>query len=144
VTLDFRSVRQEVADRLRELPQDLYEGVVPDDEELKTSNGVVLPYNVLTWTNPIAERRNRGIMGVRKVLFAVTCTVHSISPDYDASIDVHMDVFNALTGFQPTNASEMLPWGGFSMNTTTDKAKPTKYIHTQGFRMYINTILELD
>lgn len=143
MTLDFRPTRREVVDRLRQLPPDLYEGVVPDDEELRTSNGIILPYNVIMWTNPILISKGRGIMGVRQDMYSMTCTVHSISPDYDASVDAHAEVFNLLTGFQPINASEMRPWGGFSTDTTTTKAKPTKYIHSQGFTMNVNTILNL-
>lgn len=143
MALDFRPTRKEVVAKLRELPQDLYEGVVPDNEELRTSGGIILPYNVIMWTNPILVSRGRGITGVRQDMYSMTCTVHSISPNYNASVDAHAEVFNKLTGFQPINASELRPWGGFSTDTSTDKAKPTKYIHSQGFSMYVNTILNL-
>lgn len=142
MSLDFRPTRKEIVARLRELPQDLYESVVPDDSELRTSGGIILPYNVIMWTNPILVTRGRGIVGVRKDLFSMTCTVHSISPNYESAVDTHAGVFDKLTGFQPINASELRPWGGFSTDTSTDKAKPTKYIHSQGFSMYVNTILE--
>lgn len=143
MSLDFRPTRKEVVARLKELPQKVYEGSVPDDEDLETSNGEILPYIVIMWTNPILVSRGRGIVGVRKDLYSMTCTVHCIAPDYNAAVDTHAGVFNKLTGFQPVNASEMRPWGGFSTDTSSAKTKPTKYVHSQGFSMYVNTILEI-
>src|SRR5690625_7951927 len=93
------------------------------------------------WTNPILVSRGRGIVGVRKDLYSMTCTVHCIAPDYNAAVDTHAGVFNKLTGFQPVNASEMRPWGGFSTDTSSANKKPNIIITTPAYSMLFIQIL---
>lgn len=135
---DPRPVRRAIEEVLETVGVDMYVTEVPDDTQLSYSGGRMNPYLVVMYTNPILAGRGRGIVSVRKDPMRMGTTVHAIALENSIAEDIHAEVFDLLLGFEPPGATPLSPWGGFSVNTSTAKAPPTKYIHSQGFTTTLN------
>lgn len=140
--MDFNPIIDEIVAELNTLPQDVYVGQIPDDEVLRMQGSKILPHIIFMWTNPVRSGRGRGIVSARDDMYRMSCTVHCVAPSSDDARALQGKVLDLLTAFQPHNSSELIPWGGFSTNSASSNAKPTKYIHSQGFQFHVNTILE--
>lgn len=140
----FDNVIEEILDELRKLPQDVYDSEVPDDSVLRMDSGRILPHVIFMHTNPVRSARGRGIVAAKNDLYRASCSVHCVALTARDARQLRTAVTELLTDFQPTDASELVPWGGFSTNSTSSNAKPTKFIFTQGFQFLINTILDTD
>lgn len=142
MSLDLLAVQDQITAKLRELPQDVYETAVPDNEKVKYDNKLFLPYIVAFYGDMSESPRGRGITSVRHNSGVSYVIVRCIAPTDRAAKQVAGLVRDKLTGFTPTDAGELrLSSGGASYAKTDNAAVPTHYVTEIPFVFAVNTVV---
>ena len=139
MSLDLLSVQDEITAKLRELPQDVYETVAPDDSKLRfDSSGNVLPYIVVIYSDMYENTDSNGVIGTRydtKVSYAdIVC----IGPTERSARQVAGVVRDKLLGFKPNDAGELMLDGGTAYATKDNK--PNRFSAEVSFAFPVNTV----
>lgn len=142
MSLNLLAVQDQITAKLNELPQDVYETAVPDNEKVKHDNKLFLPYIVVFYGDMTESARGRGITSVRQNLGVSFAIVRCIAPTDRAAKQVAGLVRDKLTGFKPTDAGEMrLSAGGTSYVESDNSTAPTRYITEIPFTFVVNTVV---
>lgn len=139
MSLDLLSVQDEITAKLRELPQDIYETVAPDDSKLRfDSSGNILPYVVVMYSDMYESMDSNNIIGTRyntKVSYAdVVC----VGPTERSARQVANVVRDKLLGFKPNDAGELSLEGGTAYATKDNK--PNRFSAEVSFAFPVNTV----
>ena len=110
-----------------------------EGEELEASSGGLFPpYVVVTFGGPIESARDRHITNRRMNGLKSWVVATAVAPiDVDA-LRVKNQVIDALWGYIPTDAGEMILSGGTSQSTSSEQTRPHKYLHTVMFEVNHN------
>lgn len=139
MSLNLIAVHDQIATKLRELPQDVYETSAPDDAKLKhDGNGNLLPYIVVEFSDMYASNSGKGITGAKYNVGQSFIVVTCVSTNQRACRQVADAVREKLTGFIPSDAGELVPSGGTVQYSNPD-AKPNRYVAEVGFTFAVNT-----
>ena len=142
MSLNLLAVQDQITAKLNELPQDVYETAVPDNEKVKHDNRLFLPYIVVFYGDMTESARGRGITSVRQNLGVSFAIVRCIAPTDRAAKQVAGLVRDKLTGFKPTDAGELrLSSGGTSYVESDNSAAATRYITEIPFTFIVNTVV---
>lgn len=142
MSLNLLAVQDQITAKLNELPQDVYETAVPDNEKVRHDNKLFLPYIVVFYGDMTESARGRGITSVRQNLGVSFAIVRCIAPTDRAAKQVAGLVRDKLTGFKPTDAGEMrLSAGGTSYAESDNSTAPTRYITEIPFTFVVNTVV---
>lgn len=105
----------------------VYETEVPQGESVPTSNGIIKPYIVVGFGNPIRSARDHHIVGSRNDTSVIFCSVQVIAPVARDARLVRDKVINALVDFRPTDAGPMILEGQNQPANANNNAPPTAY-----------------
>ena len=143
MALSLLPVQDQITTKLKELPQDVYENAVPDDAILAHSpTGKLLPFIVANYSGFVQMPGERGIIGARYDIGRSYLNVYCIGPSERSSRQVADLVLDLLTGFQPTDATELEPENvgkPFVIHDST--SKPVKYVSEVSFTYAVNTVV---
>lgn len=140
MSLNLLAVHDEIATKLRELAQDVYETSAPDDSKLRfDANGMILPYIVIEYSDMYPATEGRGIVSSRYDVGQSFIVVSCVGPTERSVRQVADLVRGKLLGFKPSDAGELVPSGGGAAYTEQD-AKPNRYISELGFTFMVNTV----
>lgn len=144
MSLATEPIQNDIIARLQEqIPQlEVFDTEVPDEQKLPTSNGMLKSYAVVYFSEPVRAAVSRGIVSTRRDLHRAGMTVQVISP---RSGDARMwadKIKDALTGYKPADASEMVLEGGAATNNGTGTTRPTTYSRYIAFSFYTNLITD--
>lgn len=139
MSLNLLAVQDQITEKLRELAQDVYETAAPDDNKLRfDSNGMILPYIVVQYSDMYEGMDSRGITSSRfdtKVSYAdILC----IGPTERSARQVAELVRDKLLGFVPSDAGELRTEGG-ARYASLD-AKPNRFVSEISFTFPVNTV----
>lgn len=140
MSLNLLAVQDEIAAKLRELPQDVYETSAPEDTKLKfDTNGMILPYIVVEFSDMYDAATGSGILSSRYDIKTSYVIISCIAPTERSSRQVAQVVRDKLTGFKPADAGEMNLTGGGLAYTIAD-SKPNRFISEIAFTFLVNTV----
>lgn len=140
MALDLLAVQDSIVNKLRELPQDVYETAVPDDSKLRfDSNGMILPYIVIEYSDMYEMANANGILSGRMDTKMSYVVVSCVGPTERSARQVANLVRDKLTGFVPTDAGEMRLSGG-GVSYTKPEAKLNRYMNELAFTFPVNIV----
>lgn len=140
MSLNILAVHDQIATKLKELPQDVYETSAPDDSKLRfDANGMILPYIVIEYSDMYPGTEGKGIISSKYDVGQSFIIVSCVGPTERSVRQVADLVRNKLVGFKPTDAGELVPSGGGAAYTEQDP-KPNRYITELGFTFMVNTV----
>jgi len=139
MSLNLLAIQDEIAAKLRELPQTVYETDVPADVKLTfASNGLFNPYIVIEFSDMQDGAYAGSILSSKYSTKTSYIIVTCVAPTERASRQVAGLVREKLTGFAPNDAGELKLSGGQSY--TSSEAKTNRYISEVAFTFPVNTI----
>jgi hypothetical protein len=140
MSLNLLNIQDQIAQKLREIPQDVYETSAPDDSKLTfDANGNILPYAVIEFSDLQELGLGNGIIGARYNTMQSYIIVSCIGPTERSSRQVADVVRNKLTGFKPTDAGELRLAVGSRVFTIQD-VRPNRYTAEVAFTFIANTV----
>lgn len=140
MSLNLLAVQDQIAAKLRELAQDVYETTAPEDSKLRfDSSGMILPYIVVEYSDMAESPLGNGILSTIYDVKSSSIIVSCIAPTERSARQVAGLVREKLTGFKPTDAGELRLEVGGTAYTSAD-AKPNRYISELGFSFPVNTV----
>lgn len=143
MSLSTEPIHNDIIARLRDnLPLEVFDSEVPDEQNLPTSNGMLRSYVVIYFSEPVRAAVSRGIISTRRDLQRAGTTVQIVSP---RSGDARMwadKVKNLLVGYKPPDASELVLEGGAATNNGTGSTRPTTFSRYIAFSFYTNLITD--
>jgi hypothetical protein len=140
MSLNLLAVQDDIAAKLRELAQDVYETTAPDDSKLRfDSNGMILPYIVIEFSDMYDSLNASGILSSRFDVKTSYALVSCVAPTERSARQVAEVVRDKLTGYSPTDAGEMRLSGGGIAYSTKD-SKPNRYISELAFTFPVNIV----
>lgn len=142
MSLATSPIQDSILARLRSLPLEVYDTEVPDETQLLTSNGLLRPYAVIYFSEPVRAAVSRGIVSTTRDLHRAGCTVQIVAPRSEDARSWADDVKLLLAGFKPEDASEMVLEGGAAANNGTATTRPTQYSRYVAFSFYTNLITD--
>lgn len=132
-------VLDEVTQRLRDkTPYTIYDPARPDDEYDDYSR----PFVAISSGGPVPASGDRGIIGTRydgKILF---WSISIYAPSPEEARYAKWRVFDALEGFVPENASELIAKGGMAYSRKSNKVRPALYVETLAFECRTNLVIK--
>jgi hypothetical protein len=137
--LSLIPIEDEIIEKLKELPQAVYENGVPDDANLQYSNGTMLPFIVPFFGGYSRALDGHGITSSRQDLGESYVIIQCVGPTERSSRQVADIVRDKITGFKPNDAGEMIPSGSSRYVTPDFSSRPAKYISEATFRYAVNT-----
>lgn len=143
MALSILPVHDQIMTKLEELPQDVYSTTAPEESVLAyDTNGMLLPYIVVTFSSMVSVATERGITGPRQDLGRSFMIVQVVGPT-DRSVRQVMDlVIDKVTGFQPTDAGIVTPEGvGKPYMDISSSTRPVKYVSEMVFSFAVNTVV---
>jgi len=139
MSLNLLAIQDEIAAKLRELPQTVYETDVPADVKLTfASNGLFNPYIVIEFSDMQDGAYAGSILSSKYSTKTSYIIVTCVAPTERASRQVAGLVREKLTGFTPNDAGELKLSGGQSY--TSSETKTNRYISEVAFTFPVNTI----
>ena len=144
--ISYSEVEEDILDRLRDgmAPVPVIDTEAEDDATDEVGDGTFTPYVGVIFGGPIANVRDRGIVGVRQDLMTAYCIVRVAAPDAAVCRLLHDKVFNLLTGWSPTNSGQMEPKSGMAYSTGNANLRPTRYYREHSYSYPTNTTLEVE
>lgn len=140
MSLNLMAVQDQIAAKLRELPQDVYETSAPDDSKLKfDANGTILPYIVVEYADMYESLEPGGLLSTRYDVKTSYIIVSCIAPTERSARQVAELVRDKLTGFTPEDAGELTQAGGGIAYVGQD-VKPNRYISELAFTFPVNIV----
>lgn len=140
MSLNLLAVQDQIAAKLRELPQDVYETASPDDSKLRfDESGMILPYIVLEYADMYESAQPGGILSSRYDVKTSYVVAACIAPTERSARQVAELVRDKLTGFTPTDAGELTLTGG-GVSFTAPEAKPNRYVAELSFTFPVNIV----
>lgn len=138
--MTLMQVQDAIVEKLRELPQDLYDDGVPDDTRLRfDSTGVMMPYIIVEHAGVTVNQAGMPITGVADAAGSSVLSILCLAPSQRASRQVAELVRQKLTGYKPLDAGELTPMA--SPYTYIDAtARPTRYVSEIMFSFTLNTV----
>lgn len=143
MALSLLPIHDEITEKLRELPQTVYETSVPDDNALEYDvSGLMMPHIVVNYSSLVQIRTERGITGPREDLGRSFANVMIVGPT-ERSVRQVMDmVVEKLTGFQPEDAGYLAPETvGRPYPVYDPSSRPIKYVTEITFSFAVNTVV---
>jgi hypothetical protein len=140
MALNLLPTQDDIADRLRELAQDVYETSAPDDSKLRfDANGMILPYIVLEFSDMYELAGASGIVSSRYDTKASYVIVSCVGPTERSVRQVAELVRDKLTGYIPVGAGEMKLSGG-GVSYAQAESKPNRYVSEIAFTFPVNIV----
>lgn len=134
-------IKQRILAQVPKFQGRIYEGNVPDGEQVPISNaGFVLPYVTLIYGGVFRTgRRMRGITSTRDDVKYHTVMVLVTAPTVDLLNELSDEVRDALEGFEPQGASELYEESTGSSRYPADSTlKPVRYTSMLQYSLIIN------
>lgn len=143
MSLALLPVHDQITQKLKELPQSVFENSVPDDTELAyTPDGMMLPIIVVVYSGFIQRANERGITGPREDLARSYADVMCIGPTERSVRQVFDLVTEKLTGYEPTGAGFLLPETSGKPYIVYDaNSKPAKHVIDISYSFAVNTVV---
>jgi hypothetical protein len=139
MSLNLLAVQDQITDKLKELPQDVYETTAPDDSKLRfDANGMILPYIVILFSDMYESPDSRGILSARYNTGTSYVDVLCVGPTQRSARQVADLVRDKLTGFIPEDAGE-LRFNGGTRYAGVDP-RPNRYEAELSFVFPVNVV----
>lgn len=140
MSLNLLAIQDDIVEKLKELPQSVYETSAPEDSKLKfDSNNNLLPYIVVEFTDMYDGADMGGILSTRYDVKRSTILVSCVAPTQRAARQVAGAVRDKLLGFKPADAGELrISIGGAAY--TLNEYKPARYVSELAFEFPVNTV----
>jgi hypothetical protein len=136
MSLNILAVHDQITAKLNELTQNVYETNPPEDSKLAfDANGMMMPYIVVTYTDLDQSAQTNGIIGARYNTGTSNAFVTCVAPTERAARQVANEVRDKLTGFKPSDAGELVLFGG----AVDYDGKTNRYLNEVIFRFQVNT-----
>lgn len=140
MSLNLLAVQDQIATKLKELPQDVYETSAPEDSKLRFDDtGMILPYIVIEYADMYESAQPGGILSNRYDVKTSYVIVACVAPTERSARQVAGLVRDKLTGFTPTDAGELMLSGG-GLSYTAPEAKPNRYVAELSFTFPVNIV----
>jgi hypothetical protein len=143
MSLNLLAVHDQITNKLKELPQDVYDTAVPEDVKITHGGSkLFLPYIVAFYGDMAESSRGKGITSVRNNAGVSYAIVRCIAPTERAARQVADLVRDKLVGFQPTDAGELrLTAGGRTYTNTDGNGAPERFVTEIPFTFIVNTVV---
>lgn len=139
MSLNLLAVQDQITEKLRELPQDVYETTPSDDSKLRfDSAGTILPYIVVIYSDMYESIDSAGIVSTRLDTKVSYADVYCCAPTERAARQVAELVRDKLLGFSPVDAGEIRIEGGAKYPLVN--AKTGMFISELNFSLPVNTV----
>lgn len=139
MSLNLLAVQDQIADKLRELAQDVYETTPPEDAKLRfDATGNILPYIVIEFSDMYESALGNGILSTVYDVKSSSIIVSCVAPTERAARQVAGLVREKLTGFKPDDAGELKLEAGATYTAAEPKAK--RYVSELAFSFPVNTV----
>lgn len=112
---------------------------VEDDDFDNVGDGEFTPSVAVIWGGPIINRRDKGIVSVRRDGMIAYAIVRVITPDAGTNRLLYNKMFNLLTGYTPVNSGELSPEAGMAYTNGNATVKPTRFYREASFSYHTNT-----
>jgi hypothetical protein len=140
MSLNLLDIQDEIIEKLKEIPQDVYETSAPDDSKLKFDpSGNILPYVVVEFSDMQELGVGNGITSSKYNPMQSYIIVSCIGPTERSTRQVADVVRNKLTGFIPEDAGELRLAVGSRVATLQD-TRPNRYSSEVAFVFIANTV----
>lgn len=140
MSLNLVAVTDQITEKLRELPQDVYETAAPDDSKLRfDASGRLLPYIVVQYSDMYPTGTGNSIVGAQYDAAQSYALITCVSENERASRQVADAVRNKIVGFQPTDAGQIRFEGG-SITYASAEGKTKRYVVEAGYLFQVNTV----
>lgn len=139
MSLNLLAVHDQITAKLNELAQDVYETAAPDDSKLRfDSNGLLLPYIVVTYADMYDSIDSKGVLSTRYDVKVSYADVYCVGPTERSARQVAELVRDKLLGFTPTDAGELRIEGGtkYAMR----ESKQNCFVSELSFSFPVNTV----
>lgn len=133
MTLDTGPLEDAIEARVKTVISRVWISQVPSD--LPTPE---MPYVVIFFGGPVRASSDHHITSTRNDTVIGYCTVQVISLTDKSARDVNNKIRNALVGFRPTDAGEMVTEGGLAYSRGSNDVKPTTYYRETGYSYRMN------
>ena len=133
-TLD--SILNEITAEMAPVP--VYGTNVPLDVQRAVESGYFSPYISVSFGGPVEHRPSRGICGARKSSMQYWTVATVVTPDDDTGLLLKGKLLDRLTGFTPTDGTELVPSGGQAQSAANENKVPLIYQHRVMFTFYQN------
>lgn len=138
MSLSILPVQDQITVKLKELPQAVYENGVPDDAQLKYSNGIMLPHIIVFYGGFARNPEESAITGPRQDGGESFAIVQCVGPTERSARQVADLVRDKLVGFTPNDGSALTISGNGRVLTPDLSTKPVKYVSELAFRYAVN------
>lgn len=111
---------------------------VPLDVAESTVNGLFSPYVVLSIGGGIRAARGRSIVNSRYDVMQYWVVATVVGPENLPTMVIKSAIIDILTGFVPTDASELTPEGGQAQSSANENRIPIIYQQRAMFQFFQN------
>lgn len=119
-------------------PVPLYETNVPLDVEREIENGQFDPFAVMSLGGPVEVKSGRVLSCPRANVMQYWVVFTTVAPDDTVARMLKFKILNALTGYEPVDASALAPRGGQAQSSANENRVPNMYQHRVMFEFYQN------
>lgn len=129
MALEVSPAIDSVLDRVKSaLPHNaVYESEVPQGVSPPNQGGLLLPYIVAYFGNPVRSARDHHIVGSRNDTNIMWVSFDVIAPTAKAAREVRDKLISALVDFKPEDAGPMLLEGQSKFSDGNNNAPPTAF-----------------
>lgn len=141
--MSLLSIQDAITAKLNELPQTVYENIIPEDKILEyNANGNLMPFIVAQYSGMVLDRLSRGIVGVRSDSGLSYVEVLCVGPSERSARQVAGLVRDKLTGYAPTGAGQLEPEASGKPYGVSDASnRPIKYVVSVPFIFSVNSVV---
>lgn len=141
MTIEMVSAEQDILSRLTTgmAPVPVFDVETPDGDLDDVGDAEFTPFVAVIWGGPILDKRDRGIVSVRRDLMQSYVIVRIVTPDSDTNRLLYNKAFDLLTGFYPVNSGELSPEAGMAYTNGNGQVKPTRYYREISYSYKTNT-----
>ena len=125
MSLDFRPLRDAITNKIETLLPNV-SVINAHGEAQRSSDGVLVPYVMLSIGGPIEAARGRGIIGPADNPHYLWVHVHCISEDVNQAQNMKADLMG-LVGFQIPGASMLSLVGGYQDTIVSQDSSPVRF-----------------
>jgi hypothetical protein len=122
--LNIQALREELVQYISDsVPLPVYRGAVPSEDNLQYTNGTLIPYAVVNFSNLIPSQNERSFIGARGDNYAFVFRVYTISRDVTICENWQTRFDDLLIGYKPTDSGEVnKQYGGSIYTLMTERA----------------------
>lgn len=141
MTIEMVSAEEDILAHLSAgmAPVPVHDIEVEDDDFDIVDDGEFTPFIGVIWGGPILDKRDRGIVSVRRDLMTSYVIIRVVTPDAATNRRLYNKVYNLMTGYYPTNSGELSPEAGMAYTNGNGQVKPTRFYREISYSYKTNT-----